>query len=173
VNDRRWDALLADLASLVRVDDSTRFAATPVPAVRTAELRLQEWAALGHKSGGESGGRSSEVSDPTFRAATRSSGYERERDDFFNSLAVLELHARKLARIVDRTRPVPALADTPDSPCGNVACEHVCEGTTTDRIIRPKGSDIGVCGRCRKHFERHGRHWPTKADGRDVRLGAA
>jgi hypothetical protein len=173
VNDRRWDALLADLASLTRVDDSTRFQASPLPAVRTAELRLQEWAALGHRSGQDGGGRSSEVSDPTFRAATRSQGFERDRDDFQNALAVFAFQARKLAAIVDRTKPVPALADTPDSPCGNVACEHVCTGTNNDRIIRPKGSDIGVCGRCRKHFERHGRHWPTKADGRDVRLGAA
>jgi hypothetical protein len=173
VNDRRWEAILADLASLVRRDDSAPFTAAPLAAVRTAELRLQDWCALGHKSGGESGGRGSEVSDPTYRAATRSSGWERERDDFFNSLAVLELHARKLARIVDRTRPVPALADTPDSPCGNVACPTICSGEGSDRIVKPKGSDIGVCPKCRKHYERHARHWPTKADGRDVRLGAA
>jgi hypothetical protein len=173
VNDRRWEALLADLAALVRVDDSTRFHASPLPAVRTAELRLQEWAARGHKSGGESGGRSSEVSDPTFRAATRSQGFERDRDDFQNALAVFAFQARRLAAIVDRTKPVPALADTPDSPCGNIACSTVCTGEGSDRIVKPKGSDIGVCPKCRKHYERHARHWPTKADGRDVRLGAA
>jgi hypothetical protein len=172
VNDRRWEAILADLASLVRRDDSAPFTAAPLAAVRTAELRLQDWCALGHKSGGSSG-RSSEVSDPTFRAATRSSGWEKERDDFFNSLAVLELHARKLARIVDRTRPVPALADTPDSPCGNIACDVTCTGEGNDRVKRPKGSDIGMCPRCYKHHQRHDAMWPKDARGRDVRLGAA
>jgi hypothetical protein len=165
LNDRKRAAFLADLAVLQRLDSSTRFEGEGRTQMETAEIRLREMAARGHPSGGGSGVSCSDVSDPTFRAAVAiAPTYERDRDELDHALSMAAFHVSLAARIVGRMVPVPALDDPPHSACNVLPCPNVPE-----RLVKPKGSDIAVCGRCRKHFERHGRHWPIDRSGRDVR----
>jgi hypothetical protein len=174
VNDRVRAAFLADLAVLVQQVEHPGQPGEVVAAFYAAELRLRDYCARGHPSGCGEGVSSSDVSDPTFRAAVAiAPSYERDRDDLDHALSMASFHAKLAARIVGRMRPVPALQDAPDAACGNMACPNVCTGKDNDRIVKPKGSEIGLCPRCRKHWERHKRQWPKDRDGRDVRGHAA
>lgn len=180
LNERRRQALEADLGVLVThvVDPRTAHllpeAQSKVTALHAAELYLKDYRALGFPSGGGEGGRSTDVADPTFNAATsREHRYENDAVDLDHALKMMELHASKAAAIVGRMRVVPPLADAPTSTCGNPACDHVCKGEGNDRIRTPKGTLVGLCWKCFKHWEKNKRHWPIKADGRDVRTTAA
>ena len=167
MNDRLRAAFLADLHVLTEPVPHPHDEGT-TSALHAAELRLRDYSSLGYPSGG-SEGRSSDVSDPTHRAATsRQHSYERDRDDLDHALKMAAFHASAAARIVGRMRPVAALDDPPNSACNVLPCPNVPE-----RLVKPKGSTIAVCPRCRKHFERHGRHWPIDKTGRDIRTEAA
>jgi hypothetical protein len=177
VNDRKRAAFLADLAVLVRQVDHPDFD-YKIAAVHAAELRLHDWVARGLPTGGGSG-RSSGVADPTCGAlglsdrerghATRIDWAQRDRDDFEHHASMAAFHVKALAEVVAGAKPVPAVPDAPDYPCGNVACNHICTGKGNDRIVKPAGSDVGLCPRCRKHWERHKRNWPKNREGLDVR----
>jgi hypothetical protein len=180
LNEKKRQAFEADLAVLVAqvVDPRTAHLSVEVQAkisaLHAAELYLRDYTARGFPTGSGEGGRSTDVADPTFNAAVSLfHRYENDRDDLDHALKMTAFHAAKAAAIVGRMRPVGAVPDAPDSPCGVLECPNVCTGEGNDRVKKPKGSLISCCPRCAKHFQRHGRHWPKAADGRDVRLGLA
>lgn len=114
--------------------------------------KLVEAAKVGYPSGG-GGGRSSEVSDPTFRAATgRDEMAEARRDhdrDMKDLISLIKkIEKRRLWVLVENRKsydPLPVVCDT----CG----DHVSmEGHD---VIRD-----GECNRCYRHRRRHGMAYP-------------
>jgi hypothetical protein len=178
VNDRKRAAFLADLAVLVHLVEhpDTEY---KIPAFAAADLRLDDWQACGFPSGGGNGGRSSGVSDPTSSAVipprkgighqTRQDPSSKARHDFDYHASMAAFHVKKLAAIVGRAHPVPAVAEPPVYPCQNIDCTHVCLGVGDDRLVRPTGQDQALCPKCRVHWVRHKTPWPKRADGTDVR----
>lgn len=111
--------------------------------------RLVDFAKRGYPSGGDGAGRSSEVPDPTFRAAVSLDEVQAERVKHDNDMKQLLSIVKRL----ERRRSWVLLEHRKDFNPLPVVCE------TCGEYISQVGNDKpreGECQRCYKHRQRNG-----------------